>query len=74
MDSMLWLLAILIVGYVLIAPIFGIIAQSGLGRSEEDIRKLRRAVADLGAELAAARTAIEALQRGAPPAPPAAET
>ncbi len=67
MEPLLFLLAILIVGYLFIAPIFGIIAQSGLRRNEDDLRKLRRAVAGLGEELAAARSAIEALQQGGPP-------
>ncbi|MDJ0934250.1 MAG: DUF2339 domain-containing protein [Kiloniellales bacterium] len=69
MEPLLFLLAILIVGYLFIAPIFGIIAQSGLRRNEDDLRKLRRAVAGLGEDLAAARTAIQALQQGGPAAP-----
>ncbi|MDJ0945855.1 MAG: DUF2339 domain-containing protein [Kiloniellales bacterium] len=71
MEAMLGLLAIVILGYLFIAPIFGIIAHSGVGRSETELRSLRNAVARLGEELAAARKAIEALQNGAPPASPA---
>ena len=71
MESLLWLLAILIVGYLFIAPIFGIVANAAAGRSQAELRELRRRVAGLGEELSAAKRAIEALQQGAPP--PAAE-
>ena len=71
MEPLFWLLAILIVGYLFIAPIFGIIANAAAGRSSAELRELRRAVAGLGEELAAAKRAIAALQQGA--RPPAAE-
>ncbi|MCG8593347.1 MAG: DUF2339 domain-containing protein, partial [Kiloniellales bacterium] len=71
MEPLFWLLAILIVGYLFIAPIFGIIANAAAGRAQAELRELQRAVAGLGQELAAAKRAIEALQQGA--RPPAAE-
>lgn len=79
MDAIYLLFAIGIVGYLFIAPIFGLLAKGEARRANDEIRKLKQSLAILGQQLAAlqqggAAPEAAAPQPAAPPLPEAPPT